>query len=424
MKLSAWSLLLKLLKMGTGAIDKLIPTWFTVDYIKTILEDHFKKGEIENVEYTAQLATKEGDNYASVMHRVLVHYTIGDKREQISLILKVIPGGMAGEILVHNKLFPREIQVYTKILPKMIELLESVNDFTKLSPTCYHTSETPDWMLLLEDLHLDHYTLFDHGRLLNLEHALLVINKLAKFHACSAVIYEKHPELFDIFLEGHISSNPERQEFLGFFPEGVKALANEVAQWEGYEVIAGKLFGLVETIIPKGVELFEKQSDILNVLNHGDLWVKNIMYRYNNFIPEDVLFYDYQLSYYGSPAIDLNYFLYGSINENVRKLHFKFIVRQYHGTLRETLERLNYKGRIPTLKDIHIELINKSVHAVIAAVCLAPIIFADSDRCAELEALEPAENHGELQKSNIQDPRYKTYIQKLLKEFELSGYLD
>jgi len=70
---------------------------------------------------------------------------------------------------------------------------------------------------------------------------------------------------------------------------------------------------------------------------------------------------DFQLAYVGSPTIDLNYFLYGSLNENVRKVHFKYIVREYQRTLQQTLEKLNYKGHIPTLKEIHIELINTSL---------------------------------------------------------------
>lgn len=70
---------------------------------------------------------------------------------------------------------------------------------------------------------------------------------------------------------------------------------------------------------------------------------------------------DYQLSYVGSPAIDLNYFLYGSLNENVRKVHFKYIVREYQRVLQQTLEKLNYQGHIPSLKEIHIELINTSL---------------------------------------------------------------
>ena len=67
------------------------------------------------------------------------------------------------------------------------------------------------------------------------------------------------------------------------------------------------------------------------------------------------------MAFYGSPAVDLNYFLFGSLNENVRKVHFKYVVREYHRFLKETLEKLNYKQDIPTLKQISIELIKNSL---------------------------------------------------------------
>jgi len=74
---------------------------------------------------------------------------------------------------------------------------------------------------------------------------------------------------------------------------------------------------------------------------------------------------DFQLAYVGSPTIDLNYFLYGSLNENVRKVHYKYIVREYQRVLQQTLEKLNYQGHIPTLKEIHIELIKTSLMGMI-----------------------------------------------------------
>lgn len=196
---------------------------------------------------------------------------------------------MAGEILTKNKVFPREMQVYNEILPRITALLEDVNDFTKFSPDCYQTSTSPAMMLLFEDLKSHDYEIFDHGRLLNLDHSLPILMKLAKFHAASAVIYEQHPEFMDMFMEGQISTNPDRQDFLGFFPANMHSLAEEVAQWPGYEIIAGKLYGLVETVIPKGIELFKDDEDTFRVLNQGDLWVKNCMYKYRNFEPDDVL---------------------------------------------------------------------------------------------------------------------------------------
>lgn len=39
----------------------------------------------------------------------------------------------------------------------------------------------------------------------------------------------------------------------------------------------------------------------------------------------------------------------------------KYIVREYHRILKETLEKLHYEGEIPTLKEITIEIIKNSL---------------------------------------------------------------
>lgn len=67
------------------------------------------------------------------------------------------------------------------------------------------------------------------------------------------------------------------------------------------------------------------------------------------------------MAYYGSPAMDLNYLLFGSVNENVRKMHLRYIVKEYHRVLRDSLEKFNYDHEIPTLKDITIEMIQYSL---------------------------------------------------------------
>lgn len=123
----------------------------------------------------------------------------------------------------------------------------------------------------------------------------------------------------------------------------------------------------------------------------------------------------------------MNYFLFGSFNENIRKVHYKYVVREYQRVLKETLEKLNYGGHIPTLKELSIEIINYSLQAVIASICLTPLVFTkDADAGFEnLEELTRRSEEGELfRRENIQNPRYKAYLQRTLKEFELSGFLD
>lgn len=72
--------------MGTGSI---LPEWFTKEYIENVLQNHYKTEELAVKEMSAQPATKRGDNYASVMHRVSVEFVKNGKTIKDSFILKV-----------------------------------------------------------------------------------------------------------------------------------------------------------------------------------------------------------------------------------------------------------------------------------------------------------------------------------------------
>lgn len=142
---------------------------------------------------------------------------------------------------------------------------------------------------------MNNYQMFERNRLLNLEYILPVIQKLAKLHATSAIINQQNPGIMNYFREGPISSNPDRQDFLGFFPANIRSLAIEVSKWSGYEEISEKLFKLEKNILQKAILMFEDDYDTdttskFKVLNLGDLWINNLMFHCDDDkIPDDVI---------------------------------------------------------------------------------------------------------------------------------------
>jgi thiamine kinase-like enzyme len=106
------------------------------------------------------------------------------------------------------------------------------------------------------------------------------------------------------------------------------ALRKQVEKWgPEWATIASKLKNFGQTMISKGIELYKRDDRSFNVFNHNDVWINNLMYKYENARVKDVLLLDYQLSCWGSPAIDLNYFLYGSIRDDVREKNFDKLIR-------------------------------------------------------------------------------------------------
>ena len=71
---------------------------------------------------------------------------------------------------------------------------------------------------------------------------------------------------------------------------------------------------------------------------------------------------DYQEGYFGSLGIDLNYFIYSSWHKDVFINHKDELIAGYHQVLSETLAKLNYDQKIPSLQDVHDEIRLKNEH--------------------------------------------------------------
>lgn len=65
---------------------------------------------------------------------------------------------------------------------------------------------------------------------------------------------------------------------------------------------------------------------------------------------------DFQGSFYGSPAADILYFIYGSCNEDVFWNNRHELIEYYHNNLTQILESLNYVGYAPSLQELEREI--------------------------------------------------------------------
>jgi Ecdysteroid kinase-like family len=173
--------------------------------------------------------------------------------------LQLMPAGEIQEmVMVKNQIYEREIQAYSEFLLEAEKLLVSVNDPTRFAPKCFHTTNEPKDLLIFEDMKETGYKPFSRNEQLNFNQALPIIVKLAKLHAVSAVLYEKNPPIMDRYLEGSISTNPDRQDFLVHYRNCARTLGlvaeNEWgAEWKE---IATKLINLQHTVVDKGCKLY------------------------------------------------------------------------------------------------------------------------------------------------------------------------
>ncbi|KAG5682325.1 hypothetical protein PVAND_011684 [Polypedilum vanderplanki] len=408
-----------------------LPEFVTIEFLQRIFVKNFgsPSSQIRVENFWGGFATNKGDNYASVMYRIIVDYELNDVKRRKPIILKVMPSdGIQSLVMVKNRLYPREIHTYCELLVQVENLLKAIDDHTKFAPRCFYTATEPTMMLVFEDQKEKGYKVLQRQHQLNFDLTLPLIIKLAKLHAASAVLYEKNPSIMEPYLEGSISRNPERQDFLIHYRNCARTLGLVAENEWGQEWrhIALKLQKLEANIVEKGCELYTRKSNGFFVFNHNDLWIPNILYEFGEHeLVRDVLLIDFQMPYFGSLGIDLNFLIYGSLSESTRISFAKKLIRIYHETLTGMLTILNYKGNIPTLHDIHVEVLKCGFNGLIAAIAEVPLLLMENNENLEMDLLlAKTEKAEQFRYSLFNNPRYKNFIQTLLLEFDDNGLLD
>lgn len=169
--------------------------------------------------------------------------------------------------------------------------------------------------------------------------------------------YIQNPSQFAKYSKG--TFNVANRAGLQYFTEALKNFI-ENAQDFGYDPkIMNKLQTLPTKLIEKGIEDYSASIKGFQVLNHGDFWTGNLLYRYDNNELADVIFIDFQNSVIGSPIIDLLYFLTSSVSYDVIASGRDEIIYTYHETLSLLLQKLEYRGYIPSLNELQIELLRR-----------------------------------------------------------------
>jgi thiamine kinase-like enzyme len=133
----------------------------------------------------------------------------------------------------------------------------------------------------MEDLIAQGFKMANRTRGLDLQHSLLVMKQIGRYHGASAVLQQQTPENVLFFLEG-LWGSKVFETSVDFFRNGVTNLAQEVAKWPLYkERFYKKLMNLADDAYAKFLDGLIRREEEFNVLCHGDLWLNNMMFRYS-----------------------------------------------------------------------------------------------------------------------------------------------
>ncbi|KAH8283954.1 hypothetical protein KR054_005626 [Drosophila jambulina] len=366
------------------------PAWLTSDYVQDKLRIYFEDKSLKLEKLSVKPAIANGGNYGSVMTRINVEYTTKDSKEkQATTFLSkttFADKDPAGDVLIHYGVYTREMDIYERVLPQMADLVrKELKDPRKMFAATMNVDRERD-SIIFEDMSLDHYTVADRRKKLDLEHTHLVLEKLAKFHAAGAVLAERQPGIFE--------KNYDR----GFFNKHTRAygpimtnllealsrsLSSDPDLGQRYK---GKIDRLVERLLDYGERSTSINPGDFVTLAHGDLWTTNFMFQYDaDGHPSNAIFIDFQFSVWNSPAIDLHYFFVTSLQDNLRLERQAELVQFYYYKLAEALRKLKFSGRIPSLFEFQLQFRSRGFYSVFCSLVFEPVMQYDGKEDASIE---------------------------------------
>ncbi|XP_062556228.1 uncharacterized protein LOC134221062 [Armigeres subalbatus] len=395
-------------------------------FLTNLIQSQFGESEIKIKAYDVEPATAEiNDPYArSSMNRILVKYVSRENpvENAITFVAKIKPvEGQLAEEFKKSDVFDKEIFAYKNVLPKLVTVISKLGGAVELAPQLIYSSDVPSNLMVLEDLTVRGYSVENQQLGLNLEQSKMAIEKLAFFHAASAVLIDENPEDYTKFAKG--TFHADYKDKLKYFSDALTAVVDNASELGIDSNVAIKLKTLPIKTIQKAIDSYGSDFYGLKVLNHGDFWTNNIMYKYKNNELVDAIFVDYQNCVIGSPIIDLTYFLTSSPAYDVLEESKDALIYTYYETLSLLLQRLNYKKPVPTLVDLQVELYKHGALEVIFSLTTAP--FLRTKHAQNTPAVQPS-LYKDDKKVDIKPilKEHASAIVKQLKDYELRGLLD
>ncbi|KAG5872542.1 hypothetical protein JTB14_038175 [Gonioctena quinquepunctata] len=271
-----------------------------------------------------------------------IHVEHGGKPVSLQFFVKFVLRNNESQFLTDMSLiaYKKEAFFYTVFVPLLKEMgLDSVASF---APKCYSVRKNE--FILLEDISIEGYSSLDVATPFDHSHLLEVLKQLAKLHATSFILEEKLSkslrktvridEFYGKFLEETFYRKDISEVvvvILNYFLEKMPDILMKISGDDFLKRVDGKF--------AKWFEDVKRSQKYRNVVNHGDTWCNNILFRKNQdnrTISSFIV--DYQSMRYCPPAFEVLCILYCTTDRKTRTKHFDNLLKSYYSEMKSILE--------------------------------------------------------------------------------------
>ncbi|EDV41605.2 uncharacterized protein Dana_GF17427 [Drosophila ananassae] len=404
-----------------------IPDWVNAAYFKRVLKRELR--EFRRILNLAIIpATPPGESYTSLLMRVVIDIELKDGfSQQRSYIVKTMLNDVHGNGGFVNTLniFPKEKMMYDTIIPQLEELYEKMGLSVKFAPKCVWSEDLKGRICLVqEDLRTKKYKNISRLKGFDMEQMERVLEKLAEFHAASAVWRQKHGPFPEDFQRIYLPANYNKSKS---YQARVQSYKAAMASWglADHEQYVNRI-PTADQFVQSYARCFNNNPQEFKVLNHGDFWSSNIMLSYTQSGEINQLrFVDFQLCKWGSPAQDLWELIICSAKHSIRIECFDSFIRIYHTHLVRCLKTLNFSERLPLLRDLHMSMIKYGFWGYFTTFTHLVFILLPVDTEASLVKLtQPGEEGDRFRAKVYTNPLYVRAVLSILPFLYRRGILD
>jgi len=293
----------------------------------------------ESVTYEVSPGAAVGENWISSVYRITT-----PSHRPSSYFVKCLPTCEARRTAMESDIFFRnEVQFYRCVLPEFVKFQEekrATSPFRSVA-TIYHISEQT---IVMEDMKVRGYKMLDKRESLDMPHIRLVLKEMGRFHGLSFAFKDQNPQTF-ADMKSSINETVFRSSATGHFNSIL------TSGWKAALGIARKTFTTEHLQIIEAFlgNVWNKMGTLATpqepyaVILHGDAYTNNILFHYpleeTEENPDKLCLIDFQMSRYGSPALDLSFFLLRYYTEEAGH-NYRDLLRVYHDALREFVMEL------------------------------------------------------------------------------------
>uniref|UniRef100_A0A1Y9H2D8 CHK kinase-like domain-containing protein n=1 Tax=Anopheles dirus TaxID=7168 RepID=A0A1Y9H2D8_9DIPT len=392
------------------------PAWLDNAFLESVLRKSEGDKDLVVVSVDSTPVGKPGEYLASQLFRLTVQCLAPKLDDPVKkLVVKIDPDKGILADTMDKTLFRTELKMYGEFLPRLQRILAD-NERPIQLPKCVHIGESPQVVIILEDLAPDGWK--GHDLIESFEEAKPITIAIARFHAASYYL-SKNKTDFESFQTDLFKKKHPVLDWM--FGNNLKAFNDALRNWAGCEQFVEPFERAHADYCDRLHSIYSCHTPgrVYNVLNHGDFHAKNLLHQFND---EGAIvesrYLDFQACCWSTPAIDLYYLLNNIVHYKVKAAHKEDLISFYHTEFTATLKAIGFLGYIPTLLDLQIELLQNGFLDVLHYTCFLQFRFIDFSKIPP-EKLAA----GQVGNVGLENEEYQTLMKSLIPGYVHKGLL-